>query len=659
VAFFSRQIRTPRERWLLCVAAIALFGLVVGAKWATVFRFGSDIPNWDQWDAEAAYLLTPWLEGQGLLGYLFHPHNEHFVVLTKLQALALVGLNGQWDARLECVINAMLHAASAVTMWRLACRAATARWHGPLLVLTAVLFGLPLAWENILNGFHSQQYWLIGLTLAAIALLPFSRAGSAKWWCGALAAVLALGTMASGFLAAAVVIALVGLRVLRRDDSLRSAAPTLVLAVVVVAVGWLTRVEFPGHAELRVRTISDFFWSIAHSLAWPMRDHDWVGLLFWFPWTVTVWRMLRAPAGSPVGPALQTMAAVGGWVLLQILAAAYARGATAHYPAIRYGDTLALGALVNGALLASLLTPKHEGPQSEFTVNPLPSSRPGFGLWTAAALWVLILAAALQETMQRNFESELPGQVAYYRNAENCLRGYLATDNPALLVPADIPYPDPETLVERLSHPKLRALMPASVRAPLPLQPAAPATTGGDVFKADAAGTSPGTSPLIAQKTWGSFAASGATGQWLSAPLESPLGGWLKFETAGHLGETGTSLEIHDAVTGVARANVQASRVPGESWRTAYVDISRHPFVVVARDTDSPRWFAFSRPVEMGTLSYWAWFATKQGLLLLWISAAALLGVGVVGFFSGKTPASAQGIAPGAATKAVAPMPSA
>src|SRR5438876_741033 len=174
------------------------------------------MPDWDQWDAEAMELFVPWFEHDHFIGHLFHPHNEHRIVVTKLQNLALALVNGQWDSRLECVVNAALHSAIAVGFWLLARRWTKPRWHAPLFFLAAALFGLPLAWQNILGGFHSQQYWLLGLSFVAIVLLPFARPWSAGWWIGAAAAILALGTMGSGFLAAAVVLLLVGFRLLRR-----------------------------------------------------------------------------------------------------------------------------------------------------------------------------------------------------------------------------------------------------------------------------------------------------------------------------------------------------------------------------------------------------------------------------------------------------------
>ena len=99
--------------------AACLFSLIVTAKWATFDRFGSPMPDWDQWDAEAVELFIPWYGSDQFLTHLFNPHNEHRVVLTKLQNLTLGLLNGQWDSRLEAVTNALLHAAVAVALWLL------------------------------------------------------------------------------------------------------------------------------------------------------------------------------------------------------------------------------------------------------------------------------------------------------------------------------------------------------------------------------------------------------------------------------------------------------------------------------------------------------------------------------------------------------------
>ena len=111
-----------RPNLRIAVYAACLFCVVLGLKWATFERFGSAMPDWDQWDAEAYYAIIPWFEHDHFLKNIFTPHNEHRVVLTKLQNLALTVLNGQWDARLQAVTNAILHSALATALWLLAVR---------------------------------------------------------------------------------------------------------------------------------------------------------------------------------------------------------------------------------------------------------------------------------------------------------------------------------------------------------------------------------------------------------------------------------------------------------------------------------------------------------------------------------------------------------
>ena len=304
-------------------------------------------------------------------------------------------------------------------------------------------------------------------------------------------------------------------------------------------------------------------------------------------------------------------------MLVQLLATAYARGAGAVYPATRYMDTLAFGAMVNGislAWLASAASPSTRtvtkpnrmdaGAGDEVPVararrrhdaeNPVPLARIEIRLIGIA--WILALATGLHQTVSRNLGSELPGRASSLRQAEGHLRDYLATNDPAQLAFPDIPYPSAEALIDRLSHPVMRTLLPVSVRTPLALQPsgdASPIFQPNRISQLHSSietrhGLSPATPPLGSHGTWGTFDAgsSPGTGLWISAPIVSTLGGWLKIETAGQLGEPRSSLELHDAQTGVRLGLVRASRIPGDSWRAAYVRAPRRPFVFVARDTD-------------------------------------------------------------------------
>jgi hypothetical protein len=63
--------------------------------------------------------------------------------------------------------------------------------------------------------------------------------------------------------------------------------------------------------------------------------------------------------------------------------------------------------------------------------------------------------------------------------------------------------------------------------------------------------------------------------------------------------------------------SIVPSKVPGNSWRTAYVRAPREPACLVARTDRPAHWFAFSEPVAMSAVSYHAWRLCRQGQTLV------------------------------------------
>jgi hypothetical protein len=685
------------------------------------------MPDWDQWDAEALETYVPWFTGDKFLQHLFNPHNEHRVILTKLQNLALVLLNGQWDSRLEAVTNAALHAALGVAFWVLGHRILTSSSvpgrtsattpgtsapsllppsllprsriaplaSGLLFLLAFALFGLPFAWQNVLGGFHSQQYWLAGLSFAAIVTLPFARALSAAWWLGALSAVLVLGSMGSGFLAAFAVMLVIAFRLFRRETTLRTAAPTLALCLALVLIGVLTRHEVPWHAEMKAKSVHDFVFSIIHSLQWPWRDKDWAALVLWLPWLLLalhVFRASPAPLSAESSRSSQAVLALGGWVLLQLAATAYARGAGADYPASRYMDTLTFGALANALALACLLRTA----RLRFLARGPSSLLSSLGSVVVSLVWLVTLSTGLYNYLAHTARWELEDAKKYYVKAESNMRRYLATNDPRHLAAKDIPFPSPEGLAERLAIPSLRALIAVPLRTPLAIQSATPTPTAaaspaGPGFVANTAippdinlehppraGLSPATAPLDYTTTWGSYAewvqpdvasppsllAAVAARSRASTPASAPPTpapqvfrsqplapsrfAYLKFEVAGDLGRQGAavSLQLLDATTGSLLADVRPSRPAGDAWRSAYVRTPERPFIIAATDASAEHWLAFSPPVEMGAFSFLAWQATKHAMLILQITiAVTLLLLVLARALSAATPRQPQPVA--------------
>ncbi len=600
-----------KARLRLAALLVCLAGIVIGARWTVLDRYGSDLPSWDQWDAEGLNLLAPWAEHRLTPEMLLAPHNEHRVVLTKLASLALAAADGQWDQRLECAFNALIAAAISAGLFALGLRAWGRRRQGILFVLLASAYALPLAWQNILYGFHSQQLFLVAFSLAAIALLPDARPWGLRWWLGAGAALGAMGSLATGLFAPAVAGGILAARGFRRSRPLRSILPGLCLCAGLVAAGVFTRVSVGYHEALRAHTVSDFLLTSVRSLQWPSGEDRWAwaALVVWAPWA---WLSLRlARRGGEGREAGVILAGLGAWVLLQVGATAYARGAGAPWPASRYSDTLVFGALVNALSIGWLSRQAGLARSARLSV--------------LGSLWISVFLLGAWGQTRRIFGSELPAVRTENFYCEENVRHYLASGDTAYLNHIEIPYPDPKVLAERLGTPALRALLPGSVREPLHLSEASCA----GFAPGDRGGVSPPTAPLVLRASWGSYGRGAAS--WESAPLRARLHGWLRFEVAGR--EAG-GLELADPRTGSAIVQVRPSRLPGDTWRSAYVRAPDGEFIVRAAAPDPARWIAFSEPVEMAPLSYGAWRAIRNGPLIAEVSALAAALVLAWGLFT-------------------------
>jgi hypothetical protein len=604
----------------------SLFALVLGSRWMVINRFGTDMPQWDQWDAEGINLLAPWFQHHFTFGLLFKPHNEHRVALTKLVNLGVTLANGQWDQRLEAVVNAIFPGLIAIGLFSLGARNLARPWQALIFLVVAAGYSLPLAWQNVLGGFHSQQYFLIGLSLAAIVQLSSAKAGSGRWLIGAACAGLALGSMATGFFAAVVVAGVVLLRILRKELPLGAALPTLALSAVVATIGWATHVVVDYHEPLKAKDSSDFILTAIHSLQWPVDVTPWAAVVLWLPWLCLVAAVVLGPVRTSGRSFGWIIAGLGGWTVLQIAATAYARGAGGPWPSSRYVDTLIFGAVVNAMALGWLFE----------SSRPAGSSRSFIGAF--AAVWSLVLASGVWTQTKEVLSVELPWARSGTAACEETLRNYLATGDERYLQAA-VPYPDATDFLPHIRIPELRAILPASVRPGLAMAAASgpapfipytfrPKPRADGTWKRDDGGSSTGLPPTISplpnSPTWGSFGRAGSAnlGDWSSKPLSAPLGGWLRFETAGDIGEPGHSLELRDASTLALVGTVRPSKVPKDSWREAYVRAPARPFIVVAHDGSPNGWMAFSQPVEMASLSHLALRAAKQGWLVAAVGAA-------------------------------------
>jgi hypothetical protein len=612
-------VTTPRShvsdrngrQWRPFLWLATLFLVTFSAKLLLIHSYPARVPFLDQWDAEAAGLYIPFDEGCLSWQQMFTPHNEHRVFFTRLLALALLTVNGQWDPVLQQVVNAALHALTAVAIAIIFWHAADRRRLDVVALLCAVCFALPFSWENTLAGFQSAFYFLLLFFVLSLGLTT-RRVLSAAWWLGWSCVFCGLFTAAGGLLT---VLAVGIMSIVRRftgRSSVRETAANLALAVILFGYGLsLTSPPIEQHASLKAQSTADLMIAFARNLAWPWIDTPAMFVVVWLPVILLIVAIgLRRHRTDELDVLAVGLAA---WVVLQSGAVAYGRGAGAAAPASRYMDVLALGWFANGMVFASL-------------ADRLRGQRIAWlGAVVVFAGWATWGIAGATKISKRSLAAA-GGRSGSMTNYEHDIRRFLKRDDLATFVSKqfpEVPHWNATILANAwLRHPYIRRILPPAIRDPLPLtpRPGSPAVFVENGFYP--------TTPLDPLRhALGSFNAGGnpAQGRFESAPLRCELGSYLSFDVAGYLGQPGLSLSV------VSRTNqetwLQPDELPMERWIPTLVACPTDGFTVDAVDERPDLWFAFGDPVEVAWASALAdWLIDRgQGLLFAALGLALLV----------------------------------
>lgn len=604
----ANEIAPRAIRW---VQGIALLGLIIGARLWLISGYGSPLPIYDQWDAEAAHLFKPWLEGHLAWTDLFSPHNEHRILFARLLSLGLLHLNGQWDAQLEMTANALLCGIIGLAVFA-AAWPFFPRHRMPYVAAAIILWlALPYAQENTLWGFQSSFYFLLILSLSAIWGLGFHRAFTLPWWIGGISALLACFSMASGFLAAIVVLALTGMRYFRQRAWTADQTVTALVAALILAAAFFLHREFPLHAALKA--VSPLAWAnvFGRALAWPFCDYAAAALLMFAPlgWLGLFYVKPREADGlenERRQRQMELLLAVGIWVILQAAAIAYGRGGDGTEEiASRYMDILALGALANTGAVALLL-------------GALP---PRKSLMLPGYLWLVAVAASAGLVSYKQVSNQA-GRPAHLRLEVQNVRGFVATGDRKYLEgdpPPPIPYPDPSRLAKLLDDPSIREILPAAVRPALHVE-AEVNPEGAFIL----GGLLPAIVNEPNERSWGSHSARGIEARGtMESNILAPRFPYLQVELAGYLRE-GMTLDFRSA-TGDNQIRFSPATRINTSWRSGFIAVPASEVKIVARDENSSEWFAFREPREVGRLSYYAERLVAKGVFLCGLGLICLV----------------------------------
>jgi hypothetical protein len=434
----------------LLLAAFAC--LLIGAKWMLIHTYGNPTPYWDQWDAEADRLYAPYLAGKLQWLSLGDAHNEHYIVTTRLMALLLFVVNGQWNPLLQMLVNAVLHAVALVYLLCLLRRLVPGIVSAPSLLAALVLFCLPYAWENTLAGFQTQFYFNLFFSFAALWFLVIEMPLSSRWWWGVALAVLAFLSLASGIFAVGAAAAILFLRGPSRDalsggaETSRWLAAIGVLAALFVVGYWLTPV-IPTHAFLKASSPALFLQALLQGLSWPLKGSLVRAILLHAPAIGFTYVLLRHRRAAR--PAEWFMLALLAWVFGQALATSYGRAIAVLAP--RYLDLLAIGILANFACLLWFLDRV---------------TKPGrIVVRIAIVLWLGLVAVGMYRQWPiMTAEIEHKRQIGLAEQAN--VTGFLSTGDKSYIEGKpflETPYPDAARLMRLLSDPEIRTILPAAV----------------------------------------------------------------------------------------------------------------------------------------------------------------------------------------------------
>jgi hypothetical protein len=614
--FIEKFSILPSRRLLLTILA-GLLVFAVRAHWIAESSYR--LPYWDEIPAELLPNASLAPGTMPTIGELTAPHNEHRILWQRLVALGLFrGNHGMWDSQLRCLANAVFTALYAVLL-AVVVRGSHRGRRGHALFWPGILaLAGPVAYQNMLFAFQTSFHLQMLFSIAALAGLTGAHWKQARWWLGLAAGLAALFTNGSGFFTAPVVLVWTAISLMRpregetwfhkpnKSDFL-AALPAITAALLILVPGLLLLHRPEGTSHMGAANVGEFFHGLAKHFAWPWQETIWLAPVVWSPILMLGWLVVRGRGDDRWLASARPVLCIAGWLVLNFLAMAWARGAHAVGPVPRYEDFHLVGILMNAcALMLCLFHWRDRGHGKK-----LPS------VWIAA--WLLPTAGGLIWLFHFAIRIELPDFRAFGNIQENNIARYTIGGDSSVfenyVSRFHLPYPNPAELKAWLDQPEVRAALPSNFHA------------DGTPFK-DArceGACSPPALPagleLPPGETWwaSSFQSNGPQeGSFLSAPIlarENALRLW-------YLGmDTGGALKLRLKPEGKGKAiNIRTERRHGTStWMPITIPVEAgKSYRLEFADRSKNGWGAFTLPVDEPPLS------RLSSIVCAWAAPAAV-----------------------------------
>ena len=221
---------------LLVLLVASTFMAVFLIHFAAILRSSVNIPSDDEWEVyrDPATMSLRWL---------FHQHNEHRIVTSKVLILLQHHLNG-WNHPINQIINFVVYGVILVSLSGIAKKLAPQMPIWTILSFNIFLLS-PIAWMNHLIGFQMCfHFWLLCFLLSSYLLFSVPQTWQ-RLILGCLAFVLCLYSLATGLASGLIVLLLFVIFKITRAYSAKSSQGRIreivqVTFVVIVLVGAIT-----------------------------------------------------------------------------------------------------------------------------------------------------------------------------------------------------------------------------------------------------------------------------------------------------------------------------------------------------------------------------------------------------------------------------------
>jgi hypothetical protein len=548
--------------------------LLILLRLSFIAKYGTDIPYWDQWEAQGKLLFgTISRSGVGAVDW-FAPHNEHRIVTARLWTTMIWIANSIWSPRLEMALNAVLAVASLGAIVAFCAKQATSNWRFSLPLMIVLLFSFaPTGWDNTIGAFQSPFYILM-ICVVWMAFAISAPALAVRHYVGLIAAsVFALFTLATGLLVPLIAAIVLAIRILLHGNvSRRPAALTLCSLVLLFGVGLMLTTHVAGHDPLRAPNFLKGLESFTGASVWPLPSF--LFPVIWLPICVlAIKNSKRIASGSD--HELYILLVLALFALASAAGIAYARGGFEgpEYSS-RYCDTLWLGIFVNVAAACVLSSHGSKAMSS-------------YWLWFAIAATFAVFISGVSGGLKAFQDMQIRGE-AFAVQSRNVAQ-YVATNDAANILGRPfftIPYPSDTALKAMLDDPAIRSILPSQTSPGLLFR----VTSGVDGWRKN------GAYPVTpsAPKAWiGSYTEQGnpSTGVFQTDYVHLSSGKYFLY-MAGYPNEANMSLLLENKNGSVTTLVVDKN--PKESWSKVSVSLESGEYRYVSSDKNPEFWFAFS-----------------------------------------------------------------